>query len=90
MYKKIFSWQSQVHLPVKLEAIALITDICKECSSKKTIDLLDILERIIAKPIEQKKIMNGEISNKTKWSDNKFTDVHMAVEGTILKIQKNR
>ena len=44
---------------------------------------------IIAKPIEQKKIMNGEISNKTKWSDNKFTDVHMAVEGNILKIQNS-
>ena len=61
----------------------MITDICKECSSKKTIDLLDILEKIISKPIEQKKIMNGDLSSRTKWCDNEFIDIHKAVEGLI-------
>ena len=61
----------------------MITDICRECSSKKTIDLLDILEKIISKPIEQKKIMNGDLSSKMKWGDNEFTDIHKAVEGLI-------
>ena len=77
------NFRFQVNLIVKLEAISMITDICKECSSKKTIDLLDILEKIISKPIEQKKIMNGDLNSRTKWVDNEFIDIHKAVEGLI-------
>ena len=62
----------------------MITDICKECSSKKPgLDLLDILEKIILKPIEDKKVMNGDASGRMKWCDNEFIDIHKAVEGLI-------
>lgn len=76
----LYGLEEEADISVKLEAIKAITAICVECSSKRSVELLDILEKVIMKPIEVK---NEAKDDNTKWSLNKFEEVHQAVIGLI-------
>ena len=65
---------------VKLEAIKVITGICIECSSKRCVDLLDILEKIIMKPLENK--ASTDKPRPAQKASN-FQDVQASIEGLI-------
>jgi tuberous sclerosis protein 2 len=71
---------SEPQLSVRIECIRMITAICIECSSKKCIELLDVLEKVVMQPIDLKK--DGGAAN-IKWSENRFDDITQVVVGLI-------
>ena len=51
-----------------------MTAICIDCSSKKCIELLDIIEKIMLRPIELKNEAPKEAN--IKWTDYHFEDIY--------------
>ena len=51
-----------------------MTAICIDCSSKKCIELLDIIEKIMLRPIELKNEAPKDAN--FKWADYHFEDIY--------------
>ena len=58
-----------------------MTAICIDCSSKKCIELLDIIEKIMLRPIEKKNAAPKDAN--IKWADDHFEDIYQCTIGLI-------
>ena len=80
-------FDEEKEVSVRLEGIAIMTAICKDCTSRKCIELLDTMEKIMLKPtLQSSQEENPEDSDKTvvvKWTDHKFEDIHLCTIGLI-------
>ncbi|CAG9838719.1 unnamed protein product [Diabrotica balteata] len=71
---------------VRSSVANLLIDLCLECESKKCLDLLDILEKMLLRPFDT------YLSDNSSHSDAEFSDIKCLVEGLIkvfiVKIHK--
>ncbi|XP_072397243.1 tuberin [Diabrotica undecimpunctata] len=71
---------------VRSSVANLLIDLCLECESKKCLDLLDILEKMLLRPFDT------YLSDNSTHSDAEFSDIKCLVEGLIkvfiVKIHK--
>lgn len=62
-------------LDVRLAGISVLTSLCGECSSRECLSLVDVLERVVSKPLEKKQPLS--------WTDQDHPDVREAIFGLI-------
>ena len=55
-----------------------MASICIDCSSRKCIELLDTMEKIMLRPIELK-----NEASKENWKDYQFEDIYLCTKGLI-------
>jgi tuberous sclerosis protein 2 len=60
---------------VRVVGVQVLTQLLSECSSRDCLTLLDVLERVVTKPLEKKKQQTED--------ENDMADVHAAVKGLI-------
>ena len=69
-------------ISVRLEAIRVLTAVCLESTSKRCIELLEVLERITKRPLLLKKEAFDQ-GKTVEWAENSFDDITTAVIGLI-------
>ena len=70
----IFTRKKRLYNVIYTLFLQIMTAICIDCSSKKCIELLDIIEKIMLRPIELKNEAPKDAN--IKWADYHFEDIY--------------
>ena len=62
-------------LDVRMAGIKVLTNLCAECSTRECIALIDVLDRVVSKPLEKKQPLS--------WTETDHPDVRESVFGLI-------